>query len=135
MEAARRTRRGSPHKIAVSITQEHDVLVDADALWRDYVANPYAADKKYLNRQFGVELRPFQIVRLPDGNPTFTYRAWGELRIRALVFESEIDKIAILAKEIDSAIVIRGTCGGYVDGVVCMTGCTLVDPAHVIDAV
>jgi len=117
------------------MTQEADVLVDADALWRDYVANPYAADKKYLNRQFGVELRPFQIVRLPDGTPTFIYRAWGELRIRALVLESEIDKIAVLTKEIDSAIVIHGTCGGSADGVVCMTGCTLVDAANVIDAV
>ena len=122
------------HKTGV-VGQQPEVLVDADVLWRDYVANPYAADNKYLHRQFGTELRPFQIVRLPDGNPTFIYRAWGELRIRAFVLESEIEKIARLTKEIDSAIVIFGTCDGYADGVVRMTACTLVDRASVIDAV
>jgi hypothetical protein len=115
------------------MTQEPEVLVAADALWRDYVANPYAADGKYLNRQFGVELRPFQIVRLPNGNPTFTYRAWGELRIRAFVLESEVERIAVLTKEIDSAVIVRGTCDGFVEGTVWMTGCTIVDPVNVIE--
>jgi hypothetical protein len=117
------------------MAQEPEALVDADALWRDYVANPYAADKKYLNRQFGVELRPFQIVRLPNGNPTFMYRAWGELRIRAFVLDTDIEKIAVLIKEIDSGVVVRGICDGFVDGVVRMTGCTIVDPANVIETV
>jgi len=121
--------------MSVSTHPEPEVLVDADALWRDYVANPYAADKKYLNREFGLQLRPFQIVRLPNGNPTFMYRAWGESRIRAFVLESEIDRIAVLAKEIDSAVIVRGTCGGFVDGVVRMTDCAIVDPVSVIDAV
>jgi hypothetical protein len=132
MEAARRTHR-TLQRVATD-APEPEVLVDADTLWRDYVGNPYAADRKYLHREFGVELRPFQIVRLPDGRPTFTYRAFGELRIHALVGESEIEKIAVLVKEIDSAVVIRGTCEGYADGVVRMSGCLIIDSASVIDA-
>ena len=111
-----------------------EVLVDADALWKDYLANPFSADKKYLDRQFAVELRPFQIARLPNGSPTAVYRAWGTQRIRALFLESEIDKITQLVKEIDSAIVIHGTCEGLEDGYVRMSRCTLVDPANVMDA-
>jgi tRNA_anti-like len=111
-----------------------EVLVNADALWKDYLANPFSADKKYLDRQFAVELRPFQIARLPNGSPMVVYRAWGTQRIRALFLESEIDKITQLTKEIDSAIVVHGTCEGLEDGYVRMRCCTLVDPAHVIDA-
>jgi hypothetical protein len=132
MEAARIARR-TLQRVA-SVAPEPQVLVNADALWRDYVGNPYAADRTYLNREFAVELRPFQIVRLPDGLPTFAYRAWGELRIHAFVLESEIETIAALVKEIDSAVVIRGTCEGYAEGVVRMTCCTIVDPASVVDA-
>ena len=131
MEAARRTHR--TQRLA-AVAPDPEVLVDADALWREYVGNPYAADRSYLNREFGVELRPFHIVRLPNGHPSFSYRAWGELRIHALVLESEIEKIAALVKEIDTAVVIRGTCEGYADGVVRMTGCAIIDPASVIDA-
>jgi len=115
-------------------SNEPDVLINADALWRDYATNPYAADGTYLNRAFATELRPFQIVRLPNGSPTFAYRAWGRIRIRAFAADSEIDKIAGLVKELDSAVVVRGTCDGLVDGVVLLSGCTLVDPACVIDA-
>ena len=121
--------------MSVSTNPEPEVLVDADALWRDYAANPYAADKKYLNRQFGLQLRPFHIFRLPDGNPTFMYRAWGELRIHAFMLESEIDRIAVFAKEIDSAVIVRGTCGGFADGVVRMTDCAIVDPACLVAGV
>jgi putative nucleic acid binding protein len=111
-----------------------EVLVNADALWKDYFANPFSADKKYLDRQFAVELRPFQIARLPNGNPTVVYKAWGTQRIRALFLESETEKITQLVKEIDSAIVIHGTCEGLEDGYVRMSQCTLIDPANVIDA-
>ena len=111
-----------------------EVLVNADALWKDYLANPFSADTKYLDRQFALELRPFQIARLPNGSPTVVYRAWGTPRICALFLESEIDKITQFAKEIDSAIVIHGTCEGLEDGHVRMTRCTVVDPASVIDA-
>src|SRR5438309_3974139 len=112
-----------------------DALLDVDALWKDYVANPFAADKKYLNQAFVVELRPFKIERLPDGTPTFLYRAWGEARIRALLQQSEIDKIASVEKGIDSAVVIQGTCDGLKDGLVRMSGCTIVDDAVIVDAV
>jgi hypothetical protein len=111
-----------------------EVMVNADALWKDYVANPFSADTKYLDRQFAVELRPFHIARLPDGRPTVVYRAWGMQRIRALFLESETEKITHLVKEIDSAIVIHGTCEGLEDGYVRLTRCTLVDPANVVDA-
>ena len=111
-----------------------EVMVDADALWRDYVANPFSADKKYLNRQFAVQLRPFQIARLPDGSPSFLYRAWGEARIRARFQTSELDKISVMEKGIDSAVVIQGTCEGLKDGAVRMSECMIVDSAHVIDA-
>jgi hypothetical protein len=133
MEAARRTHR-TLQTVVSTPAPGPEALVDADSLWIDYVGNPYAADRTYLNREFGIELRPFQIVRLPDGLPTFIYRAFGELRIHAFVLESEIEKIAVLVKEIDSAVVIRGTCDGYAEGVVRMTRCTIVDPASVIDA-
>jgi hypothetical protein len=111
-----------------------EVLVDADGLWRDYFGNPFSADTKYLNRQFAVELRPFQIARLPDGSPTFLYRAWGETRIRASFQASEVHKIAVLNKGIDSAIVIRGTCDGLQEGIVRMSQCTIDDQAQVIAA-
>ena len=111
-----------------------EVMVDVDALWRDYVANPFSADTKYLNRQFAVELRPFQIARLPDGSPTFLYRAWGEARVRALFQTSEVDKIAVLAKGIDSAVVIHGTCDGLKEGLVRMSQCVIIDHAQVITA-
>ena len=133
MEAARRTHR-TPQRVASTPALDPEVLVDADTLWRDYAGNPYAADRTYLNREFGIELRPFQIVRLPDGLPSFIYRAFGELRIHAFVLESDIERIAALVKEIDSAVVIRGTCEGYAEGVVRMTRCTIVDPASIIDA-
>jgi hypothetical protein len=110
-----------------------EVLVDADALWRDYFGNPFSADTKYLSRQFALELRPFQIARLPDGSPTFLYRAWGETRIRALFQASEVDKIAVLAKGIDSAVIIRGTCDGLKDGMVRMSQCTIDDHAQVVE--
>ena len=110
-----------------------EVLLEADALWKDYVTNPFSADKKYLNRRFAVELRPFQIARLPDGSPTFLYRAWGEVRIRALFQTSEVDKILVLNKGIDSAVVIHGTCDGLKDGMVRMSQCMIVDSAQVID--
>ena len=64
-----------------------DVLVDTDALWRDYFANPFSADKKYLNRRFAIELRPFQIARLQDGSPIFLYRA-GARRTSAVLFQA-----------------------------------------------
>jgi hypothetical protein len=115
------------------MSETQEVMVDADALWKDYVANPFSADKKYLDRQFAVELRPFQIARLPGGSPTVVYKAWGTQRIRVLFLESEIDKITQLAKEIDSAIVVHGTCDGLEDGYVRMSRCTVVDPANVID--
>ena len=111
-----------------------EVLVDADALWKDYLANPFLADKKYLDQQFAVELRPFQIARLPNGSPTVVYRAWGSQRIRALFLESEIEKITQFTKEIDSTIVVHGTCEGLEDGYVRMARCTVVDPANVVDA-
>lgn len=110
-----------------------EVLLEADAVWKDYVINPFSADTKYLNRRFAVELRPFQIARLPDGSPTFLYRAWGEVRIRALLQTSEVGKIAVLDKGIDSAVVIHGTCDGLKDGVVRMSQCVIVDPTHVVD--
>ena len=110
-----------------------EALVNADALWKDYLANPFSADTKYLDRQFAVELRPFQIARLPNGSPTVVYKAWGTQRIRALFLESEIDKITQFAKEIDTAIVIHGTCEGLEDGFVRMSRCTVVDPANVMD--
>lgn len=110
-----------------------EVLLEADAVWKDYVINPFSADTKYLNRRFAVELRPFQIARLPDGSPTFLYRAWGEVRIRALFQASEVDKMAKLDKGIDSAVVIHGTCDGLKDGVVRMSQCMIVDQAQVID--
>jgi hypothetical protein len=116
------------------MAEDPEVLVDADALWRDYMANPFSADKKYLKRQFAVQLRPFQIARLPDGNPTFLYRAWGEERIRALFQNSEVDRISVLERGIDSAVVIFGTCDGLKDGAVRMSGCTIDDSAQVIDA-
>jgi hypothetical protein len=109
-------------------------MVNADALWKDYLANPFSADKKYLDRQFALELRPFQIARLPNGSPTVVYRAWGMQRIRAMFLESETEKITQFPKEIDSAIVIHGTCDGLEDGFVRMIRCTVVDPANVIDA-
>jgi hypothetical protein len=109
-------------------------MVNADALWKDYLANPFLADKKYLDRQFAVELRPFQIARLPNGSPTVLYRAWGTQRIRVLFLESETEKITQLTKEIDSAIVVHGTCEGLEDGYVRMSRCTVVDPANVIEA-
>ncbi len=109
-------------------------MVNADALWKDYLANPFSADKKYLDRRFAVELRPFHIARLPNGSPTVVYRAWGMQRIRALFLESETEKITQLVKEIDSAVVIHGTCEGLEDGYVRLTRCTLVDPANVVDA-
>jgi tRNA_anti-like len=109
-------------------------MVNADALWKDYLANPFSADKKYLDRQFAVELRPFQIARLPNGSPTVVYRAWGTQRICALFLESEIEKITQFAKEIDSVIVIHGTCDGLEDGYVRMSRCSVVDPVSVIDA-
>jgi hypothetical protein len=111
-----------------------EILVNADALWKDYLANPFSADKKYLDRQFAVELRPFHIARLPNGNATVVYRAWGMQRIRALFLESEIEKITRLVREIDSAIVIHGTCEGLEDGYVRLSRCTVVDSANVIDA-
>lgn len=111
-----------------------EVLVDADALWKDYFVNPFSADEKYLHRQFAVELRPFQIARLPNGDPTVVYKAWGTQRIRVLFLESEIEKITQFAKQIDSAIIIHGTCDGLEDGFVRMSRCTVVDPASVIDA-
>jgi hypothetical protein len=111
-----------------------EVLVNADALWKDYLANPFSADRKYLDRQFALELRPFHIARLANGSPTVVYRAWGMQRIRVLFLESETEKITQLVKEIDSAIVIHGTCEGLEDGYVRMSRCTLVDPANVIDA-
>ena len=110
-----------------------EVLLEADAVWKDYVINPFSADTKYLNRRFAVELRPFQIARLPDGSPTFLYKAWGEVRIRGLLQTSEVDKIAVLAKGIDSAVVIHGTCDGLKDGVVRMSQCVIVDPTQVVD--
>ena len=110
-----------------------EVLLEADAVWKDYVINPFSADTKYLNRRFAVELRPFQIARLPDGSPTFLYRAWGEVRIRALFQTSEVDKMAVLDKGIDSAVVISGTCDGLKDGVVRMSHCVIVDPTQVVD--
>jgi hypothetical protein len=116
------------------MSEGREVMVDVDALWKDYLANPFSADRKYLDRQFALELRPFQIARLPDGSPTVVYRAWGTQRIRILFLESEVDKIARLAREIDSAIVVHGTCDGLEDGYVRMSGCTVVDPANVIDA-
>ena len=108
-----------------------EVMVDVDALWKDYVANPFAADKKYLNREFVVELRPFKIERLPDGTATFLYRAWGEARIRALLQQPEIDKLALLEKGIDSAVVVQGTCDGLTDGLVRISRCTIVDGVEV----
>ena len=78
--------------------------------------------------------KPFHIARLPNGSPTVVYRAWGMQRIRALFLESETEKITQLVKEIDSAIVIHGTCEGLEDGYVRMSRCTLVDPANVVDA-
>ena len=110
-----------------------EVLLEADAVWKDYVINPFSADTKYLNRRFAVELRPFQIARLPDGSPTFLYRAWGEVRIRALFQTSEVDKMAALDKGIDSAVVIHGTCDGLKDGVVRMSQCLIIDQTQVID--
>jgi hypothetical protein len=62
------------------------------------------------------------------------YRAWGTPRICALFLESEIDKITQFAKEIDSAIVILGTCEGLEDGHVRLSRCTVVDAANVLDA-
>ena len=118
----------------MSLHEGADVLVDTDALWRDYFANPFSADKKYLNRRFAIELRPFQIARLPDGSPIFLYRAWGETRIRALFQASELDKIAVLDKGIDSAVVIQGTCDGLNEGIVRMSECAIVDLAQVVDA-
>jgi hypothetical protein len=115
-------------------SNEPEVMIDADALWRDYATNPYAADAKYLNRALAIELRPFRIVRLPNGLPTFVYQAWGRIRIRAFAGDSEIDKIAVLAKELDSAVILRGACEGLADGVVLLGACTLVDPASVSDA-
>jgi hypothetical protein len=114
-------------------SDEPEVMIDADALWRDYTANPYAADAKYLNRAFAIELHPFQIVRLPSGLPAFVYRAWGNVRIRAFTADSERDTIATLAKGFDSAVIVRGMCEGLVDGVVRLTACTVVDPACVTD--
>ena len=113
--------------------EDAEVLVDADALWRDYMANPFSADRKYLNQQFALQLRPFHIARLPDGSPAFLYRAWGEARIRALFQASEVDKILVMDRGIDSAIVIHGTCDGLKDGVVRMSQCMIVDPTEVID--
>ena len=115
-------------------TDTQEVLVDADALWKDYLANPFWADRKYLARQFAVELRPFHIARLADGTPAVVYRAWGTQRIRVLFQESEVDKIAQLTKGIDSAIVVHGTCDGLEDGYVRMSRCTVIDPSNVIDA-
>ena len=115
-------------------SDEPEVMIDPDALWREYEKNPYAADASYLNRAFAIEFRPFQIVRLPNGLPTFVYRAWGHVRIRACAAGSDIDKVAVLARGIDSAVIVRGTCDGLVDGVVHLSGCTIVDPACVIDA-
>ena len=116
------------------MAETREVMVDADALWKDYLANPFSADRKYLDRQFALELRPFQIARLPNGSPTVVYRAWGMQRIGVLFLESEIDKIAELARDIDSAIVVHGTCDGLEDGYVRMSRCTVVDPANVMNA-
>ena len=62
------------------------------------------------------------------------YKAWGTQRIRVLFLESDAEKITQFAKEIDSAIVIHGTCEGLEDGYVRMSRCTVVDPTNVIDA-
>ena len=114
-------------------SNEPEVMIHADALWRDYAANPYAADAKYLNRAFAIELHPFQIMRLPNGSPALVYRAWGHVRIRAFAADSELDTIAALAKGFDSAVIVRGVCDGLSDGAVRLTACTIVDPACVVD--
>lgn len=111
---------------------EPEVMIGADNLWRDYTANPYSADNTYLNRDFAIELRPYHIVRLPNGMPTFVYRAWGKPRIQVFLLESELDKIALLTRTIDSPIAVRGTCDGFRDNIVRMNRCTLIDPANIV---